>query len=96
MKATTLDILKRILDMDETISQKNAEEILFACTQAGSQKSKTRHLIEVKEAMKILGVSRLTLKEYVKNGYISQNSLSPRKIRFDEENIRYFGETGAQ
>ena len=34
MKATTLDVLKRILDMDETISQENAEKILFACTHA--------------------------------------------------------------
>jgi len=96
MKTTTLDVLKRILDMDETISQENAEEILSACTQAGPQKNITRHLIEVKEAMKILGVSRPTLKGYVKKGFISQISLSPRKIRFDEENIRHFAETGAQ
>ena len=96
MKASTLDILKRILDMDETISQENAEGILFACTQTTPQNSKKHHLIEARDAMRILGVSRPTLKGYVKKGYISQIALSPRKIRFDEENIRHFAETGVQ
>jgi len=94
MKDITLELIKNILAVDETVTNGKADDILFACTQEQSSDSKPRHLINVKEAMRILDVSRPTLTAYVKKGAITRIVLSPRRIRFDEENVRYFAEKG--
>ena len=94
MKDITLELIKNILAVDETVTNGKADDILFACTQEQSSDSKPRHLINVKEAMRILNVSRPTLTTYVKKGAITRIVLSPRRIRFDEENVRYFAEKG--
>ena len=94
MKDITLELIKNILAVDETVTKGKADDILFACTQEQFTGSKPRHLINVKEAMRILDVSRPTLVAYVKKGAITQIVLSPRRIRFDEDNVRCFAENG--
>lgn len=56
MKDITLELIKNILAVDETITKGKAEDILFACTQEQSTSPRPRHLINVKEAMSILEV----------------------------------------
>ena len=94
MKDITLELIKNILAVDETVTKGKADDILFTCTQEQSSDSKPRHLINVKEAMRILDVSRPTLTAYVKKGAITRIVLSPRRIRFDEGNVRCFAEKG--
>ena len=96
MKDITLELIKNILAVDDTVSKDKADDILFACTQVRTEALKCRHLINAKESMKIIGVSRPTLNGYRKKGFITQVVLSPRKIRFDEENVRHFAEKGIQ
>ena len=94
MKDITLELIKNILAVDETVTKGKADDILFACTHEQSSDSKPRHLINIKEAMRILNVSRPTLTAYVKKGAITRIVLSPRRIRFDEGNVRCFAEKG--
>lgn len=53
MKDITLELIKNILAVDETVT-KGKDDILFACTQEQSTSSRPRHLINAKEAMRIL------------------------------------------
>ena len=47
-----------------------------------------RNLIDAWTAQEILGVSRATLRSYVKNGLLTQINISSRKVRFDEDEVR--------
>ena len=90
MKSTTIDMIRTILSGDETVTGEHAESILRSC----KQPTVRRHLVNAKKAMEILGISRPTLRAYVKNGCLTQVNLSQRKIRFDEDEILHFANVG--
>ena len=93
MKQETFDVVRSILAADETVSKDKLESVLRNLRQTAAPH---RHLIGARQAMAILGgISRPTLRAYVKNGYISQIGFSSRKVRFDEEEIRNFADNGA-
>ena len=92
MKQETIDVVRSILAADETVTKDKIESVLRNLRQTTTQH---RHLIGARQAMEILGVSRPTLRSYMKQGFISQISFSSRKVRFDEEEIRIFAENGA-
>ncbi len=48
-----------------------------------------------KEAMKLLGVSRPTLRAYVRQGNLTQVNVSPRKIRFYQDEVEQLADYGA-
>jgi predicted DNA-binding transcriptional regulator AlpA len=91
MKTETLDVIRTILAADETVPKDKIDIVLRNFRQMKTH----RHLIGARQAMEILGVSRPTLRAYVKQGFISQIGFSSRKIRFDEDEIRRFADTGA-
>ena len=82
MKDITLELIKNILAVDETVTKGKADDILFACTQEQSTSSRPRHLINAKEAMRILDVSRPTLTSYVK-----KRCYYPNCLVFPEDSI---------
>ncbi len=90
MKSTTLDMIRTILSGDETVTGEHADSILRSCKQATVR----RKLINAKEAMSLLGVSRPTLRSFVRRGCLTQIKLSQRKIRFDENEVLHFANTG--
>jgi predicted DNA-binding transcriptional regulator AlpA len=90
LKSTTIDMIRTILSGDETVTGEHAESILRSC----KQPTVRRHLVNAKKAMEILGISRPTLRAYVKNGCLTQVNLSQRKIRFDEDEILHFANVG--
>ena len=90
MKPTTIDMIRTILSGDETVSGEHADSILRSC----KQPTVRRHLVNAKRAMEILGISRPTLRAYVKSGYLTQIKLSQRKIRFDEDELLHFANAG--
>ena len=90
MKSTTLDMIRTILSGDETVSGEHADSILRSC----KLPTVRRHLVSAKKAMEILGISRPTLRAYVKNGCLTQIKLSQRKIRFDEDELLHFANAG--
>ena len=90
MKPTTIDMIRTILSGDETVTGEHADSILRSCKQPMVR----RHLINAKKAMEILGISRPTLRAYVKEGYLTQIKLSQRRIRFDADEVLHFANTG--
>ena len=92
MKQETIDVVRSILAADETVSKDKLESVLRNLRQTTAPH---RHLIGARQAMEILGVSRPTLRAYVKQGIIEQIAFSSRKIRFDEDEIRRFASNGA-
>ncbi len=90
MKTETLDVIRTILVADETVPKDKIDIVLRNFRQMKTH----RHLIGAKQAMEILGVSRPTLRAYVKQGFISQIGFSSRKVRFDEDEIRSFSDNG--
>jgi len=92
MKQETIDVVRSILAADETVSKDKLESVLRNLRQATVPH---RHLIGARQAMDILGVSRPTLRSYMKHGFITQIAFSSRKVRFDEDEIRRFASNGA-
>ena len=90
MKTETLDVIRTILAADETVPKDRIESVLRNFRQMKTH----RHLIGARQAMEILGVSRPTLRGYVKQGFITQIGFSSRKVRFDEDQIRNFADNG--
>ena len=83
-------MIRTILSGDETVTVEHADNILRSC----KQPTVRRHLVNAKKAMEILGISRPTLRAYVKGGYLKQIKLSQRKIRFDEDELLHFANVG--
>jgi predicted DNA-binding transcriptional regulator AlpA len=90
MKTETISVIRSILTADETLPKEEIDDILLSVRQT----TKHRHLINAREAMSILRVSRPTLRSYVKQGLVEQIAFSPRRVRFDEDGIRRFAERG--
>ena len=90
MKQTTESLIRAILSGDNTVTEDQTEKVLRACKQPQDHRS----LIGPKEAMAILGVSRPTLRAYVKRGLVDQIAFSTRKLRFDAETIHRLADRG--
>ena len=89
MKPETIELIKRVLSGDDSVSPEMSETILRTARQAVPK----RKLISAKAAMAILEISRPTLRDYVKRGLLEQINLSSRKVRFveDEVNLLAYG-----
>ena len=83
MKKESIDLIGRILASDETVSAELRDSLLRAMRHAVPR----RKLVTAKEAQAMLGVSRPTLRAYVKRGVLEQVNLSSRKVRFDEQEV---------
>ena len=83
MKQQTRDLIASLLQSDETVTPEKRDYILRAMRQA----TPIRRVISAKGAMKVLGISRPTLREYAKRGVLEQINISTRKVRFDEEEV---------
>ena len=92
MKPETIDVVRSILAADGTVTKDKIESVLRNLRQTTSRH---RNLIGARKAMEILGVSRPTLRSYMKQGFITQIAFSSRKVRFDEDEIQHFADNGA-
>ena len=90
MKENTIELIRTLLSSDETVSQELTDNILRLCRKPVVRRS----LIGAKKFMEILQISRPTLRAYVKSGALTQINYSPRKVRFDEEEVRNFSYSG--
>lgn len=81
--------IEGVLNSDPGITVEEKKRILKACRppKAGSP-------ITAREAMKILGVSRPTLRTYVRRGLLTQRCRSSRSVRFDREEVERLANYG--
>ena len=91
MKENTIELIRTLLNSDETVTKELADSILRICHKPVAKRS----LISAKKAMEILHISRPTLRAYVKSGALTQINYSTRKVRFDEDEVRSFSYGGA-
>ena len=54
-----------------------------------------REVITAKKAMELLGISRPTLRAYVRQGLLTQINISSRKVRFAQEQEEQLASYGA-
>ena len=92
MTQSTIDAIQALLRSDTTVTEEQAKGILRSCKQTTVR----RHLINAREAMAILGVTRPTLRAYVNQGHLQQLNFSSRKVRFDADEVQRFANNGAQ
>jgi len=91
MTSETIARIRAILKADTTVTEEQAKSILRCCKRTDVP----RHLlINAREAMAILGVTRPTLRAYVKQGRLNQINISSRKVRFDADEVRHFASNG--
>ena len=83
MKDTTKQLIMSVLSTDPTVTPEVRDAVLRATTMTVPK----RNLVNAKEACGILGVSRPTLRDYVRRGVLEQINISSRKVRFDEQQI---------
>ena len=83
MKKESIDLIEHILVSDESVCAEMRDSLLRAMRQAVPR----RKLVSAKEAQAMLGVSRPTLRAYVKRGVLEQVNISARKVRFDEQEV---------
>ena len=90
MKETTIELIRTVLNGDDTVTPELADHVIRACRHKNVQ----RGLIRAQQAMEILQVSRPTLRAYVKQGALTQINYSSRKVRFDEAEVRALAYNG--
>lgn len=83
MQEEILSTIARIIQTDETISAEEEAAILSVCRRP----PRCRKLLTAKEVMKILEISRPTLRAYAKSKKLEQINISTRKVRFDEASV---------
>ncbi|MCK4982676.1 MAG: helix-turn-helix domain-containing protein [Victivallaceae bacterium] len=83
MKNTTLTTIQTLLQVDPEVQETQAQTILKACR----IENKRRDLILPKEAAKILGCCRVTLRRHQQRGLLNPIYYSQRKIRFDRDEV---------
>ena len=54
-----------------------------------------REVITAKRAMELLGISRPTLRAYVRQGLLTQINISSRTVRFAQEQVEQLASYGA-
>lgn len=91
MTQSTIDVIHALLRADTTVTEEQAKSILSCCNQTTPR----RHLINAREAMELLSISRPTLRAYAKRGYLQQFNFSSRAARFDFAEVQRLANNGA-
>lgn len=79
MKPATLELLKNVLAVDDTVTPAEARRILDCCRGTAEKRS----LITAKDTQRMLGISKPTLLRMVKLGQLTQIRFSSRRVRYD-------------
>ena len=91
MTPATINAIQTLLKTDATVGEEQAASILRCCKQTTVR----RRLINAREAMAVLAVSRPTLRALVKQGHLQQINFSSRKARFDADEVQRFANNGS-
>ena len=90
----TLAIIKATIWADPNLSKEEKEGLFKLILSLVSGEKPKPRMGTKNEAMKILGVSIATMGRYVRAGKITPIRLSPRKVKFDLNEIERFAENG--
>ena len=91
MKTEIFQSIKALLQTDDTVPLEQREEVLRACSRKPSGKPK---LGGVRQAAEVLGCHPKTIYRYVRKGLLHTVRYSPRKVRFDLNEVEAFAANG--
>ena len=94
VKPEILQSIKVLLENDPTVTLGTREAVLAACRRG--DRNNHRKLCSAKEAAQILGCHPKTLYRYVRRGLLDPIHYSPRKVRFDKDQIEDFRANGLE
>lgn len=83
----TKTIILTAINADQTATQDEKDNIIKVIKEINGESTKKGKMITSKEAWKILGVTRRTLFEYEKRGFVHGVRLSQRRVMFHEQEI---------
>lgn len=91
MKQETIVTIEAVAKADPEASQEQIKALLLACKPSFYR----RNLINTTEAMRILSVSRPTLRKYILMGKLTAIRISARKTRFALDDVERLAYTGS-
>jgi hypothetical protein len=89
LRTELITAINGVLDSDPVITAEEKKRILKAC-----RPPKAGPPITAREAMKMLEISRPTLRSYVHQGLLHQINITARKVRFDREEVEQLANYG--
>ena len=89
LRTELITAINGILNSDPGITAEEKERILKAC-----RPPKAGPPITAREAMKMLEISRPTLRSYVHQGLLHQINITARKVRFDRGEVEHLANYG--
>ena len=90
MKSTTLDVITNIAKSDPEVTPAILNAIIRACKSPGTARPR---MVNAREAMGILGISRPTLRGLTRSGKLHEVKVTPRKTRFFLDEIEALMQT---
>jgi excisionase family DNA binding protein len=91
MKPETQLAIRMLLIADATVDAAKRSEVLAACSRVQRQH---RKLVAVGKAAELLGCHPKTVERYARKGLLGQVRFSPRKIRYDLDEVEAFARDG--
>lgn len=91
MKPETLTAITMLLKADATIDSDRFREVVAACRR---EQRKHRRLITVGKAAEMLACHPKTIERYARKGLLTLVRFSPRKVRYDQDEMEAFASNG--
>ena len=91
MKDLTKKLIRLVLDTDESVTEDLRLKILRTLSERPALPPK---LISRKDAAGILGLHPETVKRYTRRGLLRQINFTARKVRYDQDEIIRFANSG--
>ena len=79
MQDSTLEVITKVAKADPEVTPAIVSAIIRACKSPGAAR---RRMVNAREAMEILGISRPTLRGLTRSGKLHEVKVTPRKTRF--------------
>ena len=90
MQPETLKTIERVARADSTVTEDAVTSIVDACR----QKAGRRRMGTVNQAAAILGCCSATVRRYAKAGLLSRAEITPRRIRYDLDQVEALATQG--
>lgn len=94
MRVEILTCLRLLIESDASITPEHRREILKVCSRDPSRKR--RRLGTIREVAELLTCCPRTVERYAKNGLLTPIRYSPRKIRYDMDEVEALMGKGIQ
>lgn len=91
MKPETLTAIVMLLKADATVDDDRRKDVVAACRR---EQRRHRRLVTVGRVAELLGCHAKTVHRYARKGLLKQVRFSPRKIRYDLDEVEAFANDG--